>query len=101
MNMRNAVGFLSFGLVMGLLPVLAPAWFPPAGIDGSSARALWLEVMGAVQTALGAGWLLGPLAMRTTVRWLAPRPSPVAPMVPFESGDIAPSFDETLAREAA
>ena len=53
MNLRDAWGFLSFGLVMGLLPVLVPSWFPPTTLDGSSGRAWWLEVMRVVQTGLG------------------------------------------------
>ena len=83
MNAHNAWGFFSFGLVMGLLPVLAPAWFPPIGIDGSSGRALWLELMGAVQVALGGLRVLQDLALPALARWLALAPSPLAPMMAF------------------
>jgi hypothetical protein len=105
MNIRNAFGFLSFGLVMGFLPTLAPAWFSPTGIDGANARALWLEVMGMVQTAIGAARILGPVALRAFVRWLTFTPSPVAPVVPFVRDEarteFMPAFDEASAREAA
>ena len=43
---------------MGLLPVLFPSWFPPTGADESSARALWLELMAAVQIGLGLAFLV-------------------------------------------
>lgn len=102
MNLRNAWGFLSFGLVMGLLPVLAPTWFPPTGTDGTSARALWLELMGVVQTLLGGVRVLWQVAVPAAIRWLAFVPSPPAVVVPFEPEParltVAPAFD---AAEAA
>ncbi len=84
MNLRNAWGFLSFGLVMGLLPLLAPAWFPPTGMDGTSARALWLELMGAVQALLGGVRVLWQVAVPAAIRWLTFVPPPPAVVVPFE-----------------
>ncbi len=91
MTLRNAGGFLSFGLVMGLLPLLAPSWFPRTGIDGTSTRALWLEVMGVMQTLLGGGPLVWKIAVPALVRWLAYVPAPVssvpkpaAPVLVFE-----------------
>lgn len=58
MNTGNSFGFVLLGAVMTLCPWLLPQGFPPTGFDGTSTRALWLEVMGAVQIGLGAGWLL-------------------------------------------
>jgi len=58
MNDLNALIFGLFGTSMELLPRAFPSWFPPTGADQASARALWLEVMGAVQIALGAGYML-------------------------------------------
>jgi hypothetical protein len=87
MNNRNAWGFVSFGFVMGLLPLLAPAWFPPTGIDGTSARAVWLEVMGGVQLVLGGLRVLWHALVPAFIRWLAftPPPLPAAgSVVPFE-----------------
>src|SRR2546430_872252 len=43
MKIGNAFGFIFYGVLMGLLPAVAPTWFPPTAIDGSSGRALWLE----------------------------------------------------------
>ena len=43
---------------MELLPRVFPAWFPPTHADQASCRALWLELMGAVQVTLGAGYLI-------------------------------------------
>ena len=76
MNIRNAWGFLSFGLVMSLLPLLRPAWFPSTGMDGTSARALWLELMGAVQTLLGGAQVLWRIALPAAIRGMALERSP-------------------------
>lgn len=62
MNTLNAIGFLCFGLGMGLAPVVAPDYFPASAIDGTSTRALWLQVMGIVQATLGGGYLIRRLA---------------------------------------
>ena len=68
MNALNAAIFALLGSAMGLLPAIAPSWFPPNGPDGSSAQALWLDTVGAVQVALGVGYILStrvaPVAMR-------------------------------------
>ncbi len=55
MKLDAALGFLSIGLVMLVVPQLAPGLCPRNGFDGSSGRELWLYVMGALQVALG-GW---------------------------------------------
>jgi hypothetical protein len=101
MNIRNAWGFLSFGLVMGLLPLLAPTWFPPTGIDGSSARAMWLQLMGVVQTALGGVVVLGQFVVPVAIRWLAFVPPTPAMLLPFEQEAAEPEFDEASTAEAA
>jgi hypothetical protein len=62
MNVANAFGFLTIGLTMWLLPLLAPGWFPHTAVDGSSTRALWTQIMGLVQFGLGAGFLARSLA---------------------------------------
>lgn len=71
MNSANAFGFLGVGLAMWLLPALAPSWFTHVAIDGSSTRALWLQVMGPVQVAIGL-WFLGQRAL-TALRIAARR----------------------------
>lgn len=58
MTTSNAFAFLVLGLMMISAPALAPAMFPPTGFDGSNARALWLLLMGSLQGALGAGYLI-------------------------------------------
>jgi hypothetical protein len=45
MNTANAFGFFLFGLMMALLPFVAPGAFPPTGFDGTRMRAHWLEVV--------------------------------------------------------
>src|SRR5687767_3745159 len=83
MNKGNASSFFLLGLGFWLLPSLAPDLFPRNGIDGSSARALWIQVMGLVHTALGAGFLLQSSVVPRFTRWLATEPS------------VAPVFSET------
>jgi hypothetical protein len=58
MNALNAILFAALGSAMEALPKLFPSWFPPTGSDQSSARALWLSLMGVVQIALGTGFIL-------------------------------------------
>lgn len=75
MNTPNAFGFVALGLLMKLLPQLAPslvasdntlAW-------GESSRALWLAFMGAVLIFTGGAFLL-----RLVWRWMVrPRPVPM------------------------
>jgi hypothetical protein len=57
MNTTNAFSFFIFGLTLALLPAVAPGAFPANGLDGTSARALWLEIVGSAQVAIGAVWL--------------------------------------------
>jgi hypothetical protein len=57
MNTTNAFSFFIFGLTLALLPAVAPGGFPLNGLDGTSARALWLEIVGSAQVAIGAVWL--------------------------------------------
>jgi len=64
MNLNHAFGFLFVGTIFGLLPRFAPGWCPPTGVDGTSAREIWLQLMSALligvalvycaQRALGA-----------------------------------------------
>jgi hypothetical protein len=58
MNALNAIVFAAFGSAMEALPRFFPSWFPPTGSDQSSARALWLSTMGAVQITLGVGFVV-------------------------------------------
>jgi hypothetical protein len=58
MNALNAVVFAALGSSMEILPKIFPSWFPPTGSDQSSTRALWLALMGAVQIAIGLGFIV-------------------------------------------
>jgi hypothetical protein len=48
MNLNHAFGFLLVGTVFGLLPRFAPGWCPATGVDGTSAREIWLQLMSAL-----------------------------------------------------
>jgi hypothetical protein len=58
MNILNAIAFAAMGSLMELLPRAFPSWFPPTHADQASCRALWLDLMGAVQMTLGLGFVL-------------------------------------------
>lgn len=58
MNTGNAFAFCVSGLGMWVLPQIAPELFARSAIDGSSTRALWLQVMACVHVGLGAGYLV-------------------------------------------
>ena len=57
MNTQNAVAFFALGILLFSLPQLAPALCPVSTCDGSSARTLWLDLMGLVNSGIGAGRL--------------------------------------------
>lgn len=63
MKTRHAFGFLLLGFALSIVPGLAPGWFPPAGIDGTSTRELWLQFMSWTLWVFGSvqvgGQLLG------------------------------------------
>ncbi len=48
MNLNHSFGFLLVGTIFGLLPRFFPGLCPATGVDGSSAGALWLNVMSAL-----------------------------------------------------
>lgn len=92
MNTRSASAFLVIGLVMWIMPSVAPALFPRTGIDGSSARALWLQLMAVVHVFFGGTYLLQTEVVPSFVRWLAaePAPQPVWEPVP---ANVLPFFE--------
>jgi len=71
MNLPNALVFSAFGALMELLPRAFPAWFPPDHADAASCRALWLNLMGAIQVTLGAGYLIRSRVAPVLVRILS------------------------------
>jgi hypothetical protein len=60
---------------MELLPRVFPSWFPPNGADQSSARALWLGVMGFIQIGLGAGHIVRMHVVPFTMRVVSAVPA--------------------------
>ena len=75
MNRGSYVTFVVLGLLMTLAPRHFPDFFPASGIDGSSARALWLEVMGGINMALGLAYAVMEAAAYLGSRRGAPEPS--------------------------
>lgn len=53
MNFRQALGFFTVGAVFALIPRYAPGWCESTGLDGSSTRQLWLQIMSFVLMGLG------------------------------------------------
>ena len=56
MNFRHALGFFAVGAVLALIPRFAPDWCPSTGVDGSSTRTIWLQIMSFVQLGLGVAY---------------------------------------------
>jgi hypothetical protein len=75
MNAINALIFAVLGSAMEILPRAFPSLFPHYGSDQSSARALWLAVMGAVQITLGVGIVLTSHLFPAVTRLFAVAPS--------------------------
>jgi len=68
MNAANAVAFFILGSFMEILPAAFPAWFPRTGFDGTSARALWLQLMGCIEAGVAVAFCLSHYAIPTVVR---------------------------------
>jgi hypothetical protein len=103
MNRANALTFLVIGVSMWLLPVVSPDSFRHVAVDGSSTRALWLQVMGLVQLGLGATYLLKhyPLVSRRAPEAATvsmPVPAAELPELPLVL-DIAALATTTAARQ--
>src|SRR5687767_10234539 len=75
MSTGNASGFLLFGLAMWVSPTVAPDLFPKNGLDGSSARAMWIQLMAVVQVTVGLGFLLQLELWPRLLRWLTSEPA--------------------------
>jgi hypothetical protein len=57
MSTLNAIGFVICGLVMGMLPFVAPHYFPVGTMPGGTST-LWVEFMGWVNGLIGGTYLL-------------------------------------------
>ena len=56
MTRGSSLLFFLLGLGMTLAPRLVPQAFPANGLDGSSSRAVWLALMGALNLSVGLGY---------------------------------------------
>ena len=56
MNFRNALGFFMVGAVFALVPRLAPSLCPFCGVDGSSTRMIWLQIMSTLLLGIGLSY---------------------------------------------
>ena len=56
MNFRHALGFFAVGAVLALIPRFAPGLCPSTGVDGSSTREIWLQIMSFVLLGLGVSY---------------------------------------------
>ena len=92
MNFRQALGFFTVGAVFALIPRYAPGWCESTGLDGSSTRLIWLQIMSLVlmglglahfarRTLVGLASLLEYIPQPASARVVlpAPRPVPVRP----------------------
>jgi hypothetical protein len=57
MKCSHALGFLTLGFAMSLLPQVLPASFAPGLIGTTGARDTWVALMSWVQIGIGAGEL--------------------------------------------
>src|SRR5215216_2724770 len=56
MNFRNALGFFMVGALFALVPRLAPSLCPFTGVDGSSTRMIWLQIMSTLLLGIGLSY---------------------------------------------
>jgi len=91
MTTLHSYGFLVLGGVLHLLPLVAPAQFPPSSVDGANTSALWLQFMGWVNGGIGTVylWLLEVLPFVAQV--LAWRPALTPEMQPAKL--LRPALD--------
>lgn len=75
MTKNHAYVFLALGGALHLLPLLAPARFPPSSLDGANTSALWLQFMGWVNGGLGAGYATRLQVLPAVAQVLAWRPA--------------------------
>lgn len=59
MKIFHALGFLTVGILLSLLPQIAPGWFLPSVVTGESPRDLWTAFMSWLQIGIGTIGLIG------------------------------------------
>ena len=98
MTTLNAFGFFLFGMVMFFAPAFFPDYFAIKALDGSSASALWLGVMGLFQGSMGIVCLIRNEAIPFTVKLMtlrlptfspSERPVPGFVLRPFRDGYLS------------
>ena len=89
MNTQNAVAFFALGILLFILPQLAPALCAAGSFDDSSARTLWLGLMGLVNGGIGVGRLCASVWVSIRPRLEYPLPHDVA--LPPSVNRTAPS----------
>ena len=93
MDPRHGIGFFGLGLLMWLLPAMAPDWFPAPAFGGMNGSALWLEGMGIFQILFGGTLLLRYCAWPWLLR-------SAAGAKPAGTARTAPAFAAPKARPA-
>jgi hypothetical protein len=96
MTTIHAYSFLVLGWGLGLLPLVAPGYFPPTGLDGSSTSALWLQLMGGVNGAVGTGYVARLQVLPAVAQVLAWRPALPPEMQPAQILRPAMDFYEEI-----
>jgi len=96
MTTFHAYSFLALGGLLNLLPLLAPAHFPPNSLDGGNTSALWLQLMGWVIGGLGAGYVARLQVQPIMVQALAWRPALPPVIQPAELLRPAMAFYEEI-----
>lgn len=91
MTTIHAYVFVALGGALNLLPLLAPAQFPPTSLDGSNTSALWLQLMGWVNGGLGAGYAARLQVLPAIAQVLAWRPALPPEMQPAQM--LRPAMD--------
>ncbi len=67
MNSPNAFGFLGLGILMQVLPDVAPSLIGHAALATQSTGALWMEFMSYVVVGIGGGHFVHQGAQRLSV----------------------------------
>src|SRR3954468_18488161 len=78
----HAYGFLVFGGLLHLLPLVAPGDFPANSVDGANTSALWLQLMGWVNGVIGAFYLIRLDVVPFIAHVLTWRPAPLPELLP-------------------
>lgn len=93
MNFRHALGFFFVGAVCALIPRYAPSLCESAGVDGTSARQLWLQIMSIALMGLGLVYF----ARRTLVGLASLLEYTPPTLAPVPARTVQPAYRPALA----